>query len=89
MTANYVARETGYAMHGWGHGDRATNESFAPIETYAERFDALLRDVKELGFDTVDIGSVAESWRVERDQPAYVVRQTSEELGDNLARATR
>lgn len=55
MTANYVARETGYAMHGWGHGDRATNESFAPIETYAERFDALLRDVKELGFDTVDI----------------------------------
>jgi sugar phosphate isomerase/epimerase len=55
MTANYVARETGYAMHGWGHGDRATNESFAPIETYAERFDALLRDVKELDFDTVDI----------------------------------
>ena len=29
-------------MHGWGHGDRATNEAFAPIETYAERFDALL-----------------------------------------------
>src|SRR3954452_16824842 len=55
MTANYVARETGYAMHGWGHGDRATNESFAPIETYAERFDELLRDIKALGFDTVDI----------------------------------
>jgi L-ribulose-5-phosphate 3-epimerase len=55
MTANYVARETGYAMHGWGHGDRTTNEAFAPLETYAERFDALLRDVKALGFDTVDI----------------------------------
>ena len=27
MTANYVARETGWAMHGWGHGDRATNEA--------------------------------------------------------------
>ncbi|QRY40341.1 NAD(P)-binding domain-containing protein [Microbacterium hominis] len=41
------------------------------------------------GFDTVDIGSVAESWRVERDQPAYVVRQDADELRANLARATR
>ncbi|MET0734915.1 MAG: NADPH-dependent F420 reductase [Microbacterium sp.] len=43
----------------------------------------------EFGFDTVDVGSVAESWRVERDQPAYVVRQTKPELEQNLARATR
>jgi predicted dinucleotide-binding enzyme len=41
------------------------------------------------GFDTVDLGSVAESWRVERDQPAYVIRQTKDELTENLARATR
>ena len=43
----------------------------------------------EFGFDTVDIGSVAESWRVERDRPAYVTRQTKSELEQNLARATR
>jgi sugar phosphate isomerase/epimerase len=55
MTANYVARETGYAMHGWGHGDRATNEAFAPIETYAERFGALLRDIRLLRFDAIDL----------------------------------
>jgi sugar phosphate isomerase/epimerase len=55
MSANYVARETGYAMHGWGHGDRTTNEAFAPIETYPERIDALLADVASLGFDAVDI----------------------------------
>jgi L-ribulose-5-phosphate 3-epimerase len=55
MTANYVARETGYAMHGWGHGDRMTNEAFAPLETYAERFDALLADIVALGFDTIDL----------------------------------
>jgi L-ribulose-5-phosphate 3-epimerase len=54
-TANYVARETGYAMHGWGHGDRTTNEVFAPIETYAERFDALLAVIRALGFDKVDV----------------------------------
>jgi sugar phosphate isomerase/epimerase len=55
MTANYVARETGYAMHGWGHGDRATNEAFAPIETYAAKLDELLADVEHLGFDAVDL----------------------------------
>lgn len=43
----------------------------------------------EFGFDTVDVGSVAESWRVERDQPAYVTRQTADELVANLARAER
>ena len=41
------------------------------------------------GFDTVDVGPLSESWRVERDQPAYVVRQNAQELRDNLAIATR
>jgi len=43
----------------------------------------------EFGFDTVNIGPLAESWRVERDQPAYVVAQNAEELEANLARAQR
>jgi len=54
-TANYVAREVGYAMHGWGHGDRATNEAFAPLATYAEKLDELLGDVAALGFGAVDL----------------------------------
>lgn len=41
------------------------------------------------GFDTVNVGPLAESWRVERDQPAYVVAQTRDELIANLARAVR
>jgi sugar phosphate isomerase/epimerase len=55
MTANYVAEHTGWAMHGWGHGDRATNEHFAPLETYAARLDRLLARVAGLGFDAVDV----------------------------------
>jgi L-ribulose-5-phosphate 3-epimerase len=55
VTANYVAREVGWAMHGWGHGDRATNEAFAPLDTYGAKLDALLADIAALGFDTVDI----------------------------------
>ncbi|WP_400996774.1 NADPH-dependent F420 reductase [Agromyces sp. GXQ0307] len=43
----------------------------------------------EFGFDTVNVGPLAESWRVERDQPAYVVPQTRDELVANLARAER
>lgn len=41
------------------------------------------------GFDTVDAGSLDESWRLERDQPAYVVRQNADELRANLALAER
>jgi L-ribulose-5-phosphate 3-epimerase len=55
MSANYVARQTGYQMHGWDHGDRTTNEYFRPLETFAERLDELLSHVPPLGFDTVDI----------------------------------
>lgn len=43
----------------------------------------------EFGFDTVNAGPLSESWRVERDQPAYGVRQDRDELEANLARATR
>jgi L-ribulose-5-phosphate 3-epimerase len=57
MSANYVARQTGYAMDGWPHGDRTTNEWFAPIATFPERFDALLSDVRALGFDALDLWS--------------------------------
>lgn len=55
MTANYVAREVGWAMHGWGHGDRATNEAFRPLETYEDRLGALLADVRALGFSAIDL----------------------------------
>lgn len=42
-----------------------------------------------IGFDTVDTSPLSESWRVERDRPAYVVRQNRDELEANLAKAPR
>jgi sugar phosphate isomerase/epimerase len=67
MTANYVARLTGYAMRGWGHGDRVTQEHFAPVETFAVRFDGLLHDVRALGFEAVDVwgGHLNQAWASE------------------------
>jgi predicted dinucleotide-binding enzyme len=41
------------------------------------------------GFDHVDVGGLDESWRVERDRPAYVVRQNVDELKENLAKTSR
>jgi 8-hydroxy-5-deazaflavin:NADPH oxidoreductase len=50
--------------------------------TVTELYDAF-------GFDTVDVGSLDDSWRVERDRPAYGIRQTAVELKANIAKATR
>jgi 8-hydroxy-5-deazaflavin:NADPH oxidoreductase len=44
----------------------------------------------EFGFDTVDAGTLAEGWRVQRDTPAYIAgRQNAKELRANLAAAKR
>ncbi|WP_308491798.1 NADPH-dependent F420 reductase [Microbacterium terrisoli] len=44
---------------------------------------------EDLGYDAVNLGPLSESWRIERDQPAYVVRQNADELRANAARAVR
>ncbi|WP_341956525.1 NAD(P)-binding domain-containing protein [Microbacterium sp. LWH13-1.2] len=55
----------------------------------AEAVAFVTRFYDEAGFDTVNIGPLSESWRVERDRPAYVVKQTAGELAANLAIANR
>jgi sugar phosphate isomerase/epimerase len=56
MSANYVARYVNYAMTGgWGQGDRATNEHFRPIETFAERFEEIVTDIRAQGFAAMDL----------------------------------
>jgi predicted dinucleotide-binding enzyme len=43
----------------------------------------------ELGFDTVNLGPLSESWRTERDQPAYGTAGDAEEMTRLLALAER
>jgi hypothetical protein len=43
----------------------------------------------EFGFDAVDGGPLSESWRIERDKPGYVQRDTAEQLRRHLAEAQR
>jgi 8-hydroxy-5-deazaflavin:NADPH oxidoreductase len=43
----------------------------------------------EFGFDTVVIGPLADSWRIERDQPGYGVPNNAAGLEKALADAVR
>jgi len=67
----------------------ADRRALATASDFPEAAERVARLYDEFGFDTVDIGPLAESWRVERDRPAYVVRQNARELEANLAKAER
>ena len=65
MSANYVAEALGYGKADeWGPFDDATNRAFAPIETFATRFDDLLSRITGIGFETIDLwfGHVNPGW---------------------------
>jgi predicted dinucleotide-binding enzyme len=42
----------------------------------------------QLGFDPVDLGAVAESWRLDPGRPTFVVRQTADQMRANAAAAS-
>lgn len=47
------------------------------------------RMIDQFGFDTVDVGPLSESWRIQRDTPGYGPRRNAEELRADLAAAKR
>ena len=56
ITANYVARELNYQMsEGWDQGDAATQAAFRPVEQFESKLDAMLGDIKALGFQALDL----------------------------------
>jgi len=63
--------------------------ALATASDYPEAAELVTRLYDEFGFDTVNVGPLSESWRVERDRPAYVARQNATQLKDNLAKAPR
>jgi 8-hydroxy-5-deazaflavin:NADPH oxidoreductase len=77
-------------MSGDGHpagdpGRRAL--ALAGDDAEAKKLVAGLYD--EFGFDTLDLGGLDESWRVDPGQPAFVTRQNLAELRANVAAAKR
>jgi 8-hydroxy-5-deazaflavin:NADPH oxidoreductase len=77
-------------MSGDGHppGDPKRRAlALAGDDAQAKRVAARLYD--EFGFDTLDLGGLDESWRVDPGQKAFVTRQNLAELRANVASATR
>jgi predicted dehydrogenase/sugar phosphate isomerase/epimerase len=64
VTANFVARQLGYRMEkGWQQGDAATQGWFSPLPTFSERFEAMLVEVKALGFTAIDLWGAHLHWQ--------------------------
>jgi 8-hydroxy-5-deazaflavin:NADPH oxidoreductase len=77
-------------MSGDGHprGDpRRRALALAGDDAEARQLVARLYD--EFGFDALDVGSLAESWRLDPGQPAFVTRQDLAQLTANVAAASR
>lgn len=49
----------------------------------------VMRVIDQLGFDPLDVGSLAESWRFERAKPAYCIPLQTRQLVQALAAAER
>lgn len=85
-TANFVAREIGYKMtKGWGEGATATNTCFRPLETFAERFGAMLDEVRRMGFASIELWSahLAVEWAT--DEHLKLAREALDARGIRVA----
>ena len=80
MSANYVGTELGYgAANDWGPFDRATNEAFAPIETFAERFESLLTTIATAGYDALDLWMAHLNWTWATPEHVRIARAALDE----------
>ena len=82
ITANYVARQLDYNMTGgWGQGDKAANDYFRPIETFEERFGAMLHEIRGLGFGTIDLWTAHLHWSWATPEHFGIARDLLEQHG--------
>lgn len=81
-----------YAAELTTHGQAAgtpNRRALAIAGNDAEAKRVVTQLIDQFGFDVVDIGSLSESWRIQRDTPGYGPRRTAEELRRDLAAAQR
>jgi len=81
-----------YAAELTTHGQPAgtpNRRALAIAGNDAEARTVVAQLIDQFGFDVVDMGGLAESWRIQRDTPGYGPRRTAEELRRDLAAAQR
>jgi predicted dinucleotide-binding enzyme len=70
------------------HGT-AKRRALATASDHPDAIELVTRFFDEIGFDTVVIGPLAESWRIDRDMPGYGGKLDADELRAKLAEAKR
>lgn len=76
ISANFVARELEYRMTGdWGQGERATNAYFREPATFPARFDAMLAEVRAIGFEALDLWTAHLNWAWATDEHLSAARE--------------
>jgi 8-hydroxy-5-deazaflavin:NADPH oxidoreductase len=70
-----------------GPAGTENRRALATASDYPEAAELVMRLYDEFGFDTVNVGPLSESWRMELDRPDVLTRQNAAELKDNLANA--
>ena len=81
-----------YAAELTSHAQKAGTENRRALSIFGDDRDAKTKVaalLDEFGFDTVDGGTLAESWRIQPGTPAYGPRRNAEELQRDLAAAKR
>lgn len=63
--------------------------ALATASEHPEAIELVTAFFDEIGFDTVVIGPLSESWRIDRDMPGYGGRLDAVQLSAKLAEATR
>jgi L-ribulose-5-phosphate 3-epimerase len=82
MSANYVAEELGYGRaDDWGPFDDAANAAYAPIETFAARFERLVERIATIGFDAIDLWFGHLNWRWATPEHVALARAALERHG--------
>jgi predicted dinucleotide-binding enzyme len=61
--------------------------ALATASDFPDAIELVTRFFDEIGFDTVNVGPLSESWRIDRDTPGYGGRFDAEQLTAKLAEA--
>jgi predicted dinucleotide-binding enzyme len=67
----------------------AGRRALATASDFPEAIELVTRFFDEIGFDTVNIGTLSESWRIDRDMPGYGRRFDATQLRAKLDEAVR
>jgi predicted dinucleotide-binding enzyme len=63
--------------------------ALATASDFPDAIELVARFFDEIGFDTVNIGALSESWRIDRDMPGYGGKFDAEQLRAKLDEAVR